>query len=114
MGNRFLCITPSVSMRTSGSRYGLSEGSPSEKGIKLDSQLALDYITSHPLLEKTPIILYGQSIGGAVATALAAANPGRIKGVILENTFTSLAAVAGESMAVAKPYIALGLLKDRW
>lgn len=95
-------------------RYGLSEGSPSEQGIKMDSQLALDYILSHPLLEKTSVILYGQSIGGAVATALASSNPGRIKGVILENTFTSLADVAGESMPVAKPYIAMGLLKDRW
>ncbi len=33
--------------------YGLSEGSPSEKGLKLDAQTALDYISSHPLLEKT-------------------------------------------------------------
>jgi fermentation-respiration switch protein FrsA (DUF1100 family) len=33
--------------------YGLSEGHPSEKGLKLDAQTALDYIVSHPLLEKT-------------------------------------------------------------
>ena len=33
--------------------YGLSEGYPSEKGLKLDAQTALDYIVSHPLLEKT-------------------------------------------------------------
>ena len=33
--------------------YGLSEGSPSEKGLKIDAQTALDHIVSHPLLEKT-------------------------------------------------------------
>lgn len=43
--------------------YGKSEGSPSEKGIKLDAQASLDFILSHPILEKTKVFLYGQSIG---------------------------------------------------
>lgn len=71
-------------------RYGLSEGSPSEAGMRSDAQLALDYIKSHPLLENTKVILYGQSIGGAVSVDLAATNPDRIAGVILENTFLNL------------------------
>lgn len=52
--------------------------------------MALDYIKSHPLLENTKVILYGQSIGGAVSVDLAAANPDRIGGIILENTFLNL------------------------
>lgn len=71
-------------------RYGLSEGAPSEKGIKGDASLALDYIRSHPLLEDTKVVLYGQSLGGAVAINLAASNPERVNGLILENTFMSL------------------------
>lgn len=71
-------------------RYGLSEGKPNEKGIRMDAQLALDYITSHPALEGTKIVLYGQSIGGAVSVDLAASNPDKIAGIILENTFLSL------------------------
>lgn len=95
--------------------YGLSEGSPSEAGIRMDAQLALDYITSHPLLEKTKIIIYGQSIGGAVAIDLTARNvEGRIAGAILENTFLSLSKVATESMPIATPYIWLGLLREKW
>lgn len=116
-------------------RYGLSEGSPSEAGIRSDAQLALDYIKSHPLLENTKVILYGQSIGGAVSVDLAATNPDRIAGVILENTFLNLvcftmfrccfkvriyadillqAKIATASMPTAAPYIWLGLLKDTW
>jgi pimeloyl-ACP methyl ester carboxylesterase len=76
--------------RETHSRYGLSEGSPSEAGIRSDAQMALDYIKSHPLLENTKVLLYGQSIGGAVAIDLAATNPDRIGGLILENTFLNL------------------------
>ncbi|KAK9900016.1 alpha/beta-hydrolase [Cystobasidium minutum MCA 4210] len=94
--------------------YGLSEGSPSEAGMRSDAQLALDYIKSHPLLENTKVILYGQSIGGAVSVDLAATNPDRIAGVILENTFLNLAKIATASMPIAAPYIWLGLLKDTW
>ncbi|TPX76202.1 hypothetical protein CcCBS67573_g02535 [Chytriomyces confervae] len=70
--------------------YGLSEGVANEKGIKLDSQAALDWITEHKELSNAKIILYGQSIGGAVAIDLASRNPTRISAVIVENTFLSL------------------------
>jgi len=36
------------------------------------------------------VILYGQSIGGAVAIDLAARNPNVISGLIVENTFLSI------------------------
>jgi hypothetical protein len=52
---------------------------PNEKGIRLDAQTALDYILSHPKLEKTKIILYGQSLGGAVAIFLAGQNENRVR-----------------------------------
>ncbi|TFK63941.1 alpha/beta-hydrolase [Pluteus cervinus] len=70
--------------------YGHSEGSPSEKGIRMDAQAALNYLLSDPRFSQTPIILYGQSIGGAVSIDLASRNPDKIAALILENTFTSL------------------------
>jgi fermentation-respiration switch protein FrsA (DUF1100 family) len=70
--------------------YGLSEGTPSEKGLCLDAQTALDYITMDPTLSKTPIVIFGQSIGGAVGIDLASKNPTKIRALILENTFLSL------------------------
>lgn len=58
--------------------------------MRIDAQTALDHILAHPQLKKTPIVLYGQSIGGAVAIDLAGRNPDRIAAVIVENTFLSL------------------------
>ncbi|KAJ3132193.1 hypothetical protein HDU90_007499 [Geranomyces variabilis] len=70
--------------------YGHSEGSPSEKGLKIDAQATLDWILAHPQLKNTKIIVYGQSIGGAVAINLAANNQETIAALIVENTFLTL------------------------
>ncbi|KAJ3509926.1 hypothetical protein NLJ89_g4959 [Agrocybe chaxingu] len=84
--------------------YGHSEGSPSEKGLRIDAQTALDYLTTHPTLKQTPIVLYGQSIGGAVAIDLAGSNPAKIEALILENTFTSLPALVPHALPVLGPF----------
>ncbi|KAJ7253555.1 Alpha/Beta hydrolase protein [Mycena rebaudengoi] len=70
--------------------YGDSDGSPSEKGLRRDAQAALDYVRVHPEFSKGPIILYGTSLGGAVAIDLASRNPQGISALIVENTFQSL------------------------
>jgi fermentation-respiration switch protein FrsA (DUF1100 family) len=72
--------------------YGLSSGNPNEKGLMIDAQTGLDYIRQRQELRNTNIVIYGQSIGGAVSIGLAARNQkhGDIAGIILENTFTSL------------------------
>jgi len=83
--------------------YGLSEGSPSETGLSIDAQTALDYVTSHPYLQKTPLILYGQSIGGAVAIHLASRNPSKITALILENTFMNLPRLVPHALPLLSP-----------
>lgn len=72
--------------------YGLSSGNPNEKGLMIDAQTGLDYVRQRQELRNTKIVIYGQSIGGAVSVGLVARNQkhGDIAGVILENTFTSL------------------------
>jgi pimeloyl-ACP methyl ester carboxylesterase len=72
--------------------YGKSTGTPNEKGLNLDAQTGLDYIRNLPELREHKILIYGQSLGGAVGISLAARNQekGDIAGVILENTFVSI------------------------
>ncbi|THH26554.1 hypothetical protein EUX98_g7628 [Antrodiella citrinella] len=84
--------------------YGLSEGSPSEKGLKMDAQSALDYVKSHPALSEGPTVLYGQSIGGAVAIDLASRNPLAIQALVLENTFLSLPRLVPSALPVLGPF----------
>jgi pimeloyl-ACP methyl ester carboxylesterase len=72
--------------------YGRSTGTPNEKGLNIDSQTALDYIRAHDELKRKKVIVYGQSLGGAVGINLVARNEeqGDIAGLVLENTFTSI------------------------
>ena len=72
--------------------YGLSTGTPNEKGLGIDAQTGLDYIRKRAELARNKIVIYGQSLGGAVGVGLAARNlaEGDISGIILENTFTSI------------------------
>ncbi|KAJ1342260.1 hypothetical protein BSLG_003183 [Batrachochytrium salamandrivorans] len=84
--------------------YGHSQGTPNEKGIKIDAQAALDYIRSHDKLKNTKVILYGQSIGGAVAINLAAQNNDKISALIIENTFLSLRKLIPHVMKFLRPF----------
>jgi fermentation-respiration switch protein FrsA (DUF1100 family) len=72
--------------------YGLSTGQADEKGLMVDAQTALDYILKRHETRSHRIVIYGQSLGGAVSIALVAKNQSnpRIAGLILENTFLSM------------------------
>jgi fermentation-respiration switch protein FrsA (DUF1100 family) len=72
--------------------YGLSTGSPNERGLLIDAQTGLDYLTERAETRDTKIVIYGQSLGGAVSIQLVAKNEkrGNVGGLILENTFTSM------------------------
>ena len=72
--------------------YGLSTGVPDEAGLKIDAQTGLDYIRQRVETRDTKIVVYGQSLGGAVAINLVAQIQvsGDIAGLILENTFLSI------------------------
>ena len=68
--------------------YGRSEGKPIEKGILEDSDAAQDWLARRAGIPREEIVLMGRSLGGGVVLHLAAENGAR--GVILQNTFTSL------------------------
>lgn len=67
--------------------YGASEGRPSEEGLVLDARAALDWLRAEGW-EDSRLVLYGESLGGAVA--LQAARGQRLGAVIVESAFTSL------------------------
>ncbi len=52
--------------------YGESSGSPSESGTYLDAQAAWRYLTEKKAILPASIVLFGESLGGAIAAWLAA------------------------------------------
>lgn len=72
--------------------YGKSAGAPDEAGVYRDALAAYDYLLTLPEVQSDKIILFGRSLGGAVAVDLATQRPAA--GLILESTFTSAADMA--------------------
>ena len=67
--------------------YGESTGKTSEQGTYLDAQSAWEYLVGTRGIAADQIVIFGRSLGGAVASWLAArVTPGA---VILESCFTS-------------------------
>ena len=76
--------------------YGDNAGSPTEELLSQDARTVWDYATRRGVPPEQ-VLLYGESLGGAVAVRLAAelcAQGTPPRGVILRSTFTSLADVA--------------------
>jgi uncharacterized protein len=102
--------------------YGRSEGKPSEEGTYRDAQAAYEYLTGKtqlreaalpqrgssppgaPHLEPRSIVVYGESIGSAVAVDLA--SKFAVGGVVLEEPFTSIGDVGQEKF----PFLPIRLL----
>lgn len=70
--------------------YGLSSGPfPTETRLYEDALAAWRYLTEDRHLSPSQILIFGHSIGGAVAIDLASQEP-NAAGLIVENTFTSM------------------------
>jgi fermentation-respiration switch protein FrsA (DUF1100 family) len=72
--------------------YGRSHGSPSEEGLYQDAFGAYDYLTRTRMIRPERIVLFGRSLGAAVAAEVASHKPAA--GLILESPFPSIEAVA--------------------
>ncbi|MDR2878270.1 MAG: alpha/beta hydrolase [Chromatiales bacterium] len=72
--------------------YGRSAGRPDEHGTYLDVQAAWEYLLREREYAPDDIVVLGRSLGGAIASWLAARHTPRA--LVLESTFTSLSAVA--------------------
>ena len=76
--------------------YGKSDGMfPSETTIYSDARAAWSYLTEQKGIDPGSILIYGHSLGGAVAIELATNHP-EAGGLIIEAAFTSIADMARE------------------
>jgi fermentation-respiration switch protein FrsA (DUF1100 family) len=72
--------------------YGRSEGTPSEPGVIDDGSAAQAWLARRAGILPEEVVLFGRSLGGGVAVALAAQHGARA--LILDRTFDSLVDVA--------------------
>ena len=86
--------------------YGRSEGSPSEAGIYLDAEAAIEYLRSRQDVEDDKLVLFGRSLGGAVAIEMAARHS--VCAMIVESTFTSVKAMARSAYPILSALFPVG------
>lgn len=68
--------------------YGLSEGAPSEAATYHDAEAAWDFLVSRGI-EPEAIVIYGYSLGGAVAARLAKSKMDHQNPLVLDCAFTT-------------------------
>ncbi len=79
--------------------YGQSKGKPTEQGTYKDVEAAWRYLIETRQVNPDQIVVFGRSLGGAIASWLAQTHPPGA--LILESTFTSLPDIA----ATLYPYL---------
>lgn len=90
--------------------YSGNAGAPSQQGLFADADAAMAWLVGQGI---TPdrTVLYGESLGTAMAIRGAANNP-QIKAVILEAPFTSMVALTAYHMPIIPKPLAKILVKD--
>ena len=73
--------------------YGRSQGRPSEEGTYCDAQAAYQWLRQRGFTG-TNMIVFGESLGGGIATELAVREP--VGGLVLLSTFTSIQDIGAE------------------
>lgn len=79
--------------------YGLSLGEPSRRGIHEDARAAWHYVRTRKDVDPDRLILFGQSLGGATALALAGREklPG-LRAVVADSAFSSYGSIGREKI----------------
>ncbi len=83
--------------------YGESSGSPTEKGIYMDGRAAYDYLVRDEHFIPREIVLFGRSLGAAVAIDVALRR--EVRSIIIESAFSS-------TRDMAKTMFPLGFLSS--
>jgi hypothetical protein len=78
--------------------YGASEGTPGLDGVQLDIDAALETLLARDDIDKNRIVIYGQSLGGALAAYYVehTQHRDRIRALVLESAFSDYVDVAKE------------------
>jgi pimeloyl-ACP methyl ester carboxylesterase len=74
--------------------YGLSTGTPTEAGIRIDELATRAALGARPDVDLDRMVYYGHSLGGALAVDLASVTPPRV--LVTESTFTSIAELVSD------------------
>ncbi|MDB9315896.1 alpha/beta hydrolase [Spirulina sp. CS-785/01] len=71
--------------------YGKSQGKqfPTEQQVYMDAQRALEYLTQDRQISPQDILVYGHSLGGAIALHLATHNPD-LAALLIQSSFTRM------------------------
>lgn len=89
--------------------YGGNPGRPSEEGLAADARAAHHHLVAERGVDPARVVLFGESLGAAVAVRLARERP--VGGLVLRSPFTSLA----DAGAVHYPFLPVRLLlRDRF
>ena len=82
--------------------YGQSGGEPDRDGIQEDAAAAVRWVRGRPDIDPDRLILFGQSLGAAIAVHLAA-GPERtgLRAVVLESGFSSYRAITRDKLAAS-------------
>src|SRR5262245_34246287 len=89
--------------------YGRSRGKPVERGCVADGLAAQRWLAEREGIETNEIVVMGRSIGGGVATAIAAEQGA--KALVLENTFSTMT----DAAASLYPWLPVRLvMKNRY
>jgi len=98
--------------------YGYSEGEPTEQGIMLDAEAILNYVYDEKselidYIDVNNLYIFGRSLGGAVAMYICDKLKPKIKGLVLENTFTSMPDMVDQIFPFLK-HVKNILLTNHW
>ena len=89
--------------------YGQSEGSPSQEGLQMDANAALQHVSNRQDVDTSKIVVVGKSLGGAVALHTAAKHEVKLRAAIVENTFLGVEDVVPRMF----PFLAFGFGEKR-
>ena len=81
--------------------YGGSEGVPTLEGVQIDIDAAMDALLARSDVDKDRIVMYGQSLGGALAAYYVGHSPRRdqLRALVLESAFSGYVDIVREKMA---------------
>lgn len=81
--------------------YGASDGKPSLAGMQLDIDAAMRSLLAHKDVDPNRIVIFGQSLGGAIAIYYAAHSAYRanIRAVVIESAFFDYRQITKEKLA---------------
>lgn len=100
------------------SGFGFSQGKATRSNVLLDANAALNYLLKEKSVNSNKLIIYGQSLGGHLATKVAAQNEDKIDGLVVEGAFSSHKDIAAETAGifgrifVAEKYSGLKSVKE--